>query len=349
MTNEFFQIVRVLLIGGVSFAGAMLIEPLMYRMLLTLGRGKQIRTEGAPVFASLHVKKAGTPTMGGVMIWLVVAALALLLFGLSQTFDGLWSWLSFLSRGQTLLPLAAFVFAALVGLFDDLLGVFGIGPRGGGLRVREKVLLYTVIAAIGAWWFYAKLGFDALHVPFWGDVTLGFWYVPFFVLTVAATVFSMNEADGLDGLAGGISLPAYGALGVVAFVQGRYDLAVLTAAILGALLAFLWHNIYPAKFFMGDTGAMSLGIGIGVIAMLTNTPLLLPFFGFILVVESLSVIVQKASKLLFGTKPFLSTPIHHHFEARGWHETRVTMRFWIVSGIAASLGLVVFFLDRLLS
>ena len=349
MSGDFFQIVRVLLIGGLSFAWAMLVEPLVYQALLRFGKGKQIRTEGAPVFASLHAKKAGTPTMGGVMIWIVVTGLALVLLGLSQIFGGFWSWLSFWSRKQTLLPLAAFVFAALVGLFDDLLGVLGIGPKGGGLRVREKVVLYVAIAAVGAWWFYAKLGFNTLHVPFWGDVTLGLWYVPVFLFVVVATVFSFNEADGLDGLAGGIALPAYGALGVVAFVQGRYDLAVFTAAIMGALLAFLWHNIYPAKFFMGDTGAMSLGIGIGVLAMLTNTPLLLPFFCFVLVIESLSVIVQKGHKLVFGKKLFLSTPIHHHFEARGWHETRVTMRFWILSGIAASLGLVVFFLDRLLS
>jgi phospho-N-acetylmuramoyl-pentapeptide-transferase len=349
MTNEFFQIVRLIVVGGISFGAAMLIEPLLYQLLLRLGKGKQIRTEGAPIFASLHMKKAGTPTMGGVMIWSVVVALTFIFFLLSKIFDGFWSWLNFWSRRQTFLPLAAFLLAALTGLLDDLLGVFGIGARGGGLRVREKIIVYVVIATLGAWWFYTKLGFDTLHIPFWGDVSLGWWYVPFFVLVVAATAFSLNEADGLDGLAGGISLPALGALGVVSFVQGRYDLAAFVASIIGALLAFLWYNIYPAKFFMGDTGAMSLGISIGVLAMLTNTALLLPFFGFMLVVESLSVIIQKAYRLLFGKKLFLSTPIHHHFEARGWHETRITMRFWIVSGVAASLGLVVFFLDRLLS
>lgn len=348
MNGEFFQIVRVLLIGGISFASAMLIQPIMYRLLLKFRKGKQIRAEGAPVFAALHAKKAGTPTMGGIMIWVVVLALAVLLFALSNIFGGSWSWLSFLSRRETLLPLAAFVFAALIGLFDDLLGVFGIGPKGGGLRVREKILLYVAVAAVGAWWFYVRLGFDTLRVPFWGDVQMGLWYVPFFIFVVAATAFSVNEADGLDGLAGGIALPAYGAIGVVAFVQGRYDLAVFTAAVIGALLAFLWHNIYPAKFFMGDTGAMSLGIGIGVLAMLTNTAFLLPFFGFMLVIESLSVIIQKTHKLVLKKKLFLSTPIHHHFEARGWHETRVTMRFWIVSWVMASFGLAIFLIDRLL-
>jgi phospho-N-acetylmuramoyl-pentapeptide-transferase len=346
--DDFFQIVRILLIGGIAFALAMLFEPVLYKFLLRFNRGKQIRAEGAPVFASMHAKKAGTPTMGGVMIWGVLLAVTLIFFAMSEMFGGFWSWLNFLSRKETFLPLAMFVLAAVAGLFDDLLGVFGIGPRGGGLRMREKVLLYVAIAALGAWWFYAKLGFSLIHVPFWGEVQLGFLYVLFFILIVSATAFSVNEADGLDGLAGGVALPAYGALGVVAFVQERYDLAVFTACIIGALLAFLWYNIYPAKFFMGDTGAMALGIGLGFLAMYTNTALLLPLFGLVLVFESLSVIVQKGYKAVFRKKLFLSTPIHHHFEARGWHETRVTMRFWIMSAISASLGLVVFFLDRLL-
>lgn len=348
MSIPFFQIIRVLVIGGIAWVLAMALEPVLFKVLQKLG-GKQIRTEGAPVFAKFHSKKEGTPTMGGILIWAVAGGMILVFAALSRFFDGFWSWLNYLSRSQTFLPLAAFLFAALVGFLDDLLGVFRIGPGGGGLRVREKVLLYFAIAAVGAWWFYAKLGFDILHVPFWGDVSLGLWYVPFFIFVVAATALSVNETDGLDGLAAGVLLPAYGALAVVAFTQGRYDLAGFSASIIGALLAFLWFNIYPAKFFMGDTGAMSLGIGLGILAMLTNTALLLPLFGFVLMAESLSVIVQKSYKLFTGKKLFLSTPIHHHFEARGWHETRVTMRFWIISGIMSSLGLVMFFLDRLLS
>lgn len=348
MDNEFFQIIRVLLISGIAFAGAMLLQPVLYKILLRLKRGKQIRTEGAPIFAAMHSKKAGTPTMGGIMIWGVTVALALLFFGLQEIFGGFWVWLNFVSRAETILPLAMFLLAALTGLLDDLLGILGIGPRGGGLRVREKIIVYILIAALGAWWFYSKLGFTTIHVPFWGELSLGVLYIPFFILVVAATAFSVNEADGLDGLAGGIVLPAYGALGVVAFVQERYDLAALAACIVGALLAFLWHNIYPAKFFMGDTGAMSLGVGLGFLAMFTNTALLLPIFGLVLVFESLSVIVQKSSKLITGKKLFLSTPIHHHFEAKGWHETQVTMRFWIAAAISTALGLIIFFLDRLL-
>jgi len=161
-----------------------------------------------------------------------------------------------------------------------------------------------------------------------------------------ATAFSANEADGLDGLLGGTMFFSFSAIVAVAFVLHRYDLAVMCASILGALLAFLWFNIYPAKFFMGDTGSMSLGITLGVTAMLTNTPLLLPFFGFILVVESVSVIIQVLSKKFRKKKIFLSTPIHHHFEALGWPESQITMRFWIISAIMAIFGIAVFFLAR---
>jgi phospho-N-acetylmuramoyl-pentapeptide-transferase len=349
MSSEFFQIVRALIIGSISFAIAMMFQPVMYKVLLKIGKGKQIRTEGAPIFASLHSKKEGTPTMGGIMIWGTVFFVITFIFILSKYFGTFWDWLNFLSRKQTLLPLGAFLFSALIGLFDDILGVLRIGGGGGGLRIKEKVLLYILVASCGAWWFYSKLGFREIHIPFWGDINLGFWYVPFFIFVVVSALFSMNETDGLDGLAAGVSLSAYGALGVVAFIQGRFDLAVFVASILGALLAFLWYNIYPAKFFMGDTGSMALGTGIGVISMLTNTSLLLPFFASILVIESLSVIVQKAYKILFKEKLFLSTPIHHHFEAMGINEASITMRFWIISALSASLGLVIFFLDRLLS
>src|SRR6185369_317321 len=149
------------------------------------------------------------------------------------------------------------------------------------------------------------------------------------------------------GLLGGVSLFTFVALTLVAFALHRYDLAVFCGVMTGALLAFLWFNIHPARFFMGDTGSMSLGIVIGVVAMLTNTALFLPFFAFILVIESLSVILQVASKKIRGRKMLLSAPLHHHFEALGWPESQVTMRFWIISAITSALGLVLFFLSRL--
>jgi phospho-N-acetylmuramoyl-pentapeptide-transferase len=166
---------------------------------------------------------------------------------------------------------------------------------------------------------------------------------------VIATAFSANETDGLDGLLGGVSLFAFGALTTVAFVIGRYDLAAMGGALIGSLLAFLWFNIHPAKFFMGDTGSMAIGITLGIMALLTNTALLLPFFAAIMVLESVSVIIQLTSKKLFKRKVFLSTPIHHHFEALGWPEFQVTMRFWIVSVMLVGCGLILFFLSQVFS
>jgi phospho-N-acetylmuramoyl-pentapeptide-transferase len=236
----------------------------------------------------------------------------------------------------------------LIGFADDLLGVFKIGPKGGGLRVSHKLIVFAIIALIGALWFYFKLDWNIIRIPLLGDISIGFWYIFVFMFVIIATAFSSNETDGLDGLAGGVMLFAYLALGVVAFVQGKYDLAAFTGVVSGSLVAFLWFNIYPAKFFMGDTGAMALGITLGILVMLTNTALLLPFFGFILVVESLSVIIQILSKKIRHKKVFLSAPIHHHFEALGWPETRITMRFWILSALFTVIGIVIFFIDKFL-
>ena len=235
--------------------------------------------------------------------------------------------------------------AAIVGLADDLLGVFHIGTKGGGLRIREKMIIYTLISLIGAWWFWAKLGRDAIYIPFYGEASLGVWYILFFVFVLVATTFSMNETDGLDGLAGGVSLIGFVCLLIVAFSQGMYNLATFLSVLIGTIVAFLWFNVYPARFFMGDTGAMALGITMGVVAMITDTSLFLPFFAFILVVESLSVIIQKIYKKIKHRKLFLSTPLHHHFEAKGWPETKVTMRFWLISGVVAAFGLALYFLD----
>jgi phospho-N-acetylmuramoyl-pentapeptide-transferase len=248
---------------------------------------------------------------------------------------------SFLSRGQTWLPLGLMFAAALIGLVDDYWNVKRLGPRGGGLRKRHRILSYTLIAVMGAWWFYTKLGWDQLHIPFVGTYNIGWWYVPFFILTIVATSLSVNETDGLDGLAGGGMLTAFGAYAIIAWAQGRTDLATMCAAIIGTLLGFLWFNVNPASIMMGDTGAMSLGAVLGVVALMTNQPLLLIVIGLPFVVESLSVLVQVASKKLRGKKIFHSTPVHHHFEAKGWSKYQVTMRYWIISYMCALLGVVI--------
>jgi phospho-N-acetylmuramoyl-pentapeptide-transferase len=285
--------------------------------------------------------------MGGILIWVTVLFLALLFFYLGQwTGWGIFKNLDFLTRSQTLLPLGALVASAIVGLIDDYLNTRKIGPNGGGFRMRHRILMYTLIAAVGAWWFYFKLDWHIIHVPFLGNFDIGLWYLPIFVFIIVATAFSVNESDGLDGLAGGLLLVSFGAYAAIAFSQGKIDLAAFCGVIAGALLAFLWFNINPARFFMGDTGAMSLGVTLGIVAMLTNSVLLLPIIGFLFVVESVSVIIQIISKKIRGKKVFLSTPIHHHLEAIGWPEPKIVMRFWVIAGMTAVVGLIISLMDR---
>jgi len=342
------QLSRLFILTTVSFVLALLLTPVLLKILSKYNVGKQIRAEGAPVFASFHQKKEGTPTMGGILIWFTTATIALIVFLLSKIFDQVFDYFNFVSRAQTYLPLFSLIGAALIGLADDILGVLKRGPKGGGLSVKQKLILYFIIALVGASWFYFKLNWDVIHIPFLGDISLGPWYILFFIFVVAGTAHATNLTDGEDGLAGGVMLFAYLAMAVVSFVQGRFDLATFIGVILGALLAFLWFNIHPARFFMGDTGSMALGITLGVLAMYTNTAFLLPFFAFIPLVETLSVVVQLISKKFRKKKVFLSSPIHHHFEAIGWPEEKITMRFWIISAISTVFGLVIFFIDKIL-
>lgn len=349
MILESFEIFRVFLFSAFAFFLALAFTAPFLRFLRHYKLGKRIRNEGnTPIFSKLHAKKAGTPSMGGILIWGTIIFVTLFFALLSYLFpETIFGTLNFLSRAETLLPLGALFASALIGLLDDYLHVRGIGPQGGGLRARHRLLLYTLIAAIGAWWFAFKLDWDLLHIPFLGDFQLGLWYIPFFILVIVATSFSVNESDGLDGLAGSSLVTSFGAYAVIAFSQGRFDLAVFCGVILGALLAFLWSNIYPAAFFMTDTGSMSLGVTLGIVALLTNTPFLLFIIGWLFVFESLSVILQIFWRKVFKKKLFLSAPIHHHFEALGWPETRVVMRFWLISMIAAALGVAIALLDAL--
>lgn len=343
------QIIKVLFLFILAFIFTVSWTPILTNFLYKYKLGKQIRNSGdTPIFSKLHAHKAGTPTMGGVLIWGTVLFLIVVFYYLSLLFpDKLISAFNFLTQKETLLPLGALVASALIGLVDDWLdirkkGVFG----GGGLKMRHRLLIYTLIAIIGALWFYFKLDWTTIHVPFLGYFEIGWWYIPVFIFVIVATSFSVNETDGLDGLAGGTLLVAFASYGVISFVMGRYDLAAFCAVIIGALLAFLWFNIPPARFYMGDTGSMSLGITLGIIALLTNNVLILPFIGFIFLIESLSVIIQILSRKIRKKRVFLSAPIHHHFQAQNWPESKIVMRFWLVSGVMALLGLLIFFADK---
>ncbi|MDP2944345.1 MAG: phospho-N-acetylmuramoyl-pentapeptide-transferase, partial [bacterium] len=311
--------------------------------------GKKIRRGGeTPIFSELHAHKEGTPTMGGVLIWGTVLIFILGFSLLNNLFPGsIFQHLNFLSRSETLLPLGALIISALIGLFDDWLDVRGKGVLGGGgLKMRHRLLIYVLIAIAGALWFYYKLDWTVFHIPFLGNFEIGGWYIPIFIFIIVATSFSVNETDGLDGLAGGTLAIAFAAYGVIAFILGRYELATFCGVIIGALLAFLWFNIPPARFYLGDTGSMSLGVTLGIIAMLTNNSLLLIFIGLIFLLESLSVIIQVLSKKFRGRKVFLSAPIHHHYQAKGWPEAKVVMRFWVIAGIGSAIALMIFLLDQ---
>lgn len=347
--SEFSLVVRPLGIMAFTFLVSMIGMPLLIRVLRRAGMGKTIRDEAsAPIMSSMHKGKSGTPVMGGIMIW---GTVFLVFIGLAAgcAFLGPGSiacQLSFWSRGQTWLPVGLMMAAALVGLVDDYWNVRHLGPHGGGLQMRHRLLSYTLIAVMGAWWFYTKLQWDQIHVPFVGTFDAGVWYPFFFIFTIVATSFSVNETDGLDGLAGGTLLAAFGAYAIIAWSQGRTDLGTLCAAIIGALIGFLWFNINPAAIFMTDTGAMSLGTVLGVVALMTNQPLLLLVIGLPFVLESLSVIVQVTSKKIRKKKVFKSAPLHHHLEAIGWPEPRIVMRAWLISFVAAGVGVILALIDR---
>ncbi|MFA5126559.1 MAG: phospho-N-acetylmuramoyl-pentapeptide-transferase [Patescibacteria group bacterium] len=342
------EIIKILSLSTIAFALAFALTPIWTNILYKYKLGKSIRDDGqTPIFSQLHKIKSGTPTMGGVLIWLTVMLLAALFFLVAFIWpDSLLAHLNFVTRRETYLPLAALLASALIGLLDDWFNIRRQGGgKGGGLTVKHRLLMYTLVALVGAWWFYFKLDWEVVRIPFVGLWHMGWWFIPFLIFVLVATAFSVNETDGLDGLVGGVMLAAFAAYGTIAFVQGNYNLTAFCGAISGALLAFLWFNINPARFFMGDTGAMSLGISLGIVAMLTGYPLLLILIAFVPLVESLSVIIQILSKKIRKKKVFLSAPIHHHFEAKGWPETKVVMRFWIISAVFAVAGLILAIID----
>lgn len=315
-----------------AFIIAIVWTPILTNFLYKNKIGKRIReSKDAPIMSALHAKKAGTPTMGGLLIWVTAAAITLI-------FN--------LSRQATWLPLFCLVATGVVGAIDDIMNVRGVGEKGGGLSLRQKLPLYAIIALLGSLWFYFKLDWHSIHIPGMGDYIIGLWYIPLFVFTLVWMAFSSNETDGLDGLAGGIFALSYGAYAIIALVQGQTGLAVMCATIMGALMAFLWFNIPPARFFMGDTGSMALGMTLGVVAFLTNSVAVLPIITLVFLIEGLSFIVQFLSKKIRKKKMFLSSPLHHHLEAIGWPEQKVTMRFWIIGAVSAVAGLAVALIGR---
>lgn len=345
-------VLKILTVGFLAFVLAFAITPIMTHFLYKYKIGVKIKDKSVDgkelTFVNkLHEYKNGTPTMGGILIWVSVGILILLShyvfpYLAAWTHHNFFARLDFFSRKETWLPLFTLVTAGILGLCDDWMSIKSIGKnKGGGMRFAKRFGWLILIAAAGAWWFYYKLGWDVIHVPAVGNFSIGWWYIPLFIFVILFSAISSNETDGLDGLNGGVLLIAFSSFAIISFAHNKLDLAAFCAAIAGALLAFLWFNVYPARFIMGDTGAVSLGITLGVVAMLNNAAIVLFIIVFIYVLESLSVAIQLTSKKIFKRKVFLAAPIHHHFEAKGWPETKVTMRFWIITALTAFIGVVI--------
>ena len=332
------NLITILLLGFLGFALSMLITPLYTTIAYKQEWWKRQRTDAwsggkATVYAKLHAAKhkRNIPTMAGLIFILAITVVTLC---------------ANLSRGQTWLPLAGLVGAGLIGLVDDAMNIRGSGAGVAGMSARLKFALYSLLLLAGGWWFYAKLGVHSIYLPWVGHWHIGLLVIALFWLVVISTAISVNVTDGLDGLAGGLLTSSFTAYAIIAAVEGKFALAGFCLTVVGALLSYTWFNIYPARFFMGDAGAFALGTALGIIALQTDTIYVLPIIAAVYIMEIGSVIINRTSrKLRNGKKVFLSSPIHHHFEAIGWPETKVTMRFWILGQVAGVLGLIVFLMS----
>jgi phospho-N-acetylmuramoyl-pentapeptide-transferase len=297
----------------------------------------------ATTFNGLHREhEVRAPRMGGIVVWASVAVAILLVRALSILFPSPASWaLDHLSRGQTWIPLATLILGALVGLVDDLL-VIRVG--GEGLRLRTRLIIVLGLSTYVGWWFFAKLGLVAVNLGIWSPLILGWGIIPLFVV-VSLALYASGVIDGIDGLSGGVFASIFAAYAIIAFAQQQSDLAAFCASIVGGLLAFLWFNVPPARFYMSDTGTMGLTLSLATVAFLTDAPgggigiAVLPVIALPLVVTVASNILQVIWKRVFGRKLLRVAPLHHHFEHRGWKESQVVIRFWIITMMLVLFGL----------
>jgi phospho-N-acetylmuramoyl-pentapeptide-transferase len=307
-----------------AFALVVIMMPPYIRLLRHFGFAKQIREEGP----QSHMVKWGTPTMGGLLIILVVL--------------GSFVALRWPIQGGIIAPLATLALVGLLGAVDDYLNA----RTGEGIRARQKLLWQTVVAVFVAWQIQSTYAITGIRVPFLGDVPIEPWvYVPFAAFAIVAASNGVNITDGLDGLAGGTLAFAFVCFMIIALlnVPAQPNTAFLSALIIGALLGFLWFNVHPAQVFMGDSGSLSLGATLAVIALITGQILVLPIIGLVFVVETMSDIIQIGYfKLSGGKRVFRMAPLHHHFELGGWDEEKITLRFWIVAILAGLLGVTLF-------
>lgn len=332
------ELIHMLVLAFAGFALSMAITPLFTTLAYKHEWWKKQRSESwsggvAAVYNKLHADKhhRNVPNMAGLIFVTAIAIVTLM---------------GNLDRGETWLPLAGMLGAGAIGFIDDYMNIRG-SSKIAGMKASLKFALYSAVAVIGGIWFFAKLGVTSIYIPGIEHLQVGVLIIAIFWFVVVATANSVNITDGLDGLAGGLLSSSFTAYALIAAIEGKYALATFCLTVVGALLSYTWFNIYPARFFMGDVGAFALGTALGIIAMQTDTIYILPIIGAVYVMETGSVIINRLSrKFRNGKKVFLSSPIHHHFEALGWPETKVTMRFWILGQISGVVGLIAFLLGR---
>ncbi len=341
---------RIFIPATMSFLIGIALAPFLahqlYSRRLWKEKAGKFSLDGKPAeeFNRLHAERdTGTPRFGGVLVWGSVLLTALLLTLLGELFPRPFGPIAFVSRAQTWLPLAALLVGSLVGLLDDFYEV----RRGGGLRLRVRLLAVGLTSFGCGWWFYYKLGIGSVSLPFVSQpLELGVLFIPFFVLA-ALFLYAGGVIDGIDGLAGGIFATAFSAYAAIGLFYGQYDLAALCAALAGGLLAFLWFNVPPARFYLSETGTMGLTLALTAVAFLSDVSVagkgasVLPIIALPMVATVLSNIVQMFGKKVLGRKILRIAPLHHHFEAIGWPPYKVTMRYWIVGVISAIVGISV--------
>jgi len=348
------NLVKISIPMAFAFFLAILITPVAthffykYKMWKKYSRNLDVTASDFQKIHNEH-EELKTPRVGGVIIWVSVLSTTLFFFLLAIFFpSGNTAKMSFLSRNQTLIPLFTLLLGSLIGLWDDFIQIYGNGKFARDdktWRIWKALLIVCISFFIGLWFFY-KLGITGVHIPFGGEIYLGAFIIPFFIL-VALGTFSGGVIDGIDGLSGGVLASIFGAYAVIALANNQIDLAAFCGVITGAVLAFLWFNIPPARFYMGETGIMGLTITLATLAFLTDSVLILPIVALPLVLTSLSVILQLGSKKFRkGKRIFKLAPIHHHFEAIGWSTYRITMRYWIFSIIFAIVGIILAIISR---
>jgi phospho-N-acetylmuramoyl-pentapeptide-transferase len=340
------DVIKIFTLGVLAFLIAFLLTPTLinflykYKFWKKEAKTKAIDGKVLTIFQKFHSEgETKIPRCGGVLFWTTTLILIFLFFIISEISNIWWiDKLNFLSRGQTWLPLFALVIASLIGLFDDILTIRGKGKYiSGGFSLKKRLLLIALIGLVSGYWFYFRLGWDTLHIPGYGPIEIGILYIPLFILVMLA-VYSGGVIDGLDGLAGGTFASIFASFALIALWRDQIDLAAFCFVIVGTLLAFLWFNIPPAKFYMGETGSMGLTAALTVITFFTDSVLVLPIIGFLLVIWSGSVILQLLSKKFRKKKIFLAAPIHLHLQEKGWPHYKITMRMWLIGTVAAVIG-----------